>query len=46
MDHYNKDLDNKISLSSRISYLPVFIIIYKNSGKEKDKDDDDQDKRK
>ena len=40
MDHYNKDLDNKISLSSRSLILPVFLV-YDNAGKNKDKDNND-----
>ncbi|MER5174223.1 MAG: hypothetical protein ABJB76_12550 [Candidatus Nitrosocosmicus sp.] len=44
VDHYNKDLDNKISLSSRSLILPV-LLVYDNAGKNKDKgNNDDQDK--
>ena len=38
MDHYNKDLDNKIILSSRLPSLPIFIT-YNNSGKENEDGD-------
>ena len=43
MDNYNKDLDNKNSLSSRASILPI-LIVYENAGKNKDKDDDNDHK--
>ncbi|MER5175180.1 MAG: hypothetical protein ABJB76_01695 [Candidatus Nitrosocosmicus sp.] len=38
LDRYNKDLDNKNSLSSRASILPI-LIVYENAIKEKDADD-------
>ena len=37
IDHYNKDLENKISLSSRSLILPVLLVYY-NTGKNRDKD--------
>ena len=36
MDHYNKDIDNKIKTSSRFMVPSPIFIIYNNSGKEKD----------
>ena len=36
MDHYNKDIDNKIKISSRFMMPSPIFIIYNNSGKEKD----------
>ena len=36
MDAYNSDRKNKINSSSRLSPLPFFIIVNKNTGKEKD----------
>ena len=37
-DHY-KDSNDKTSFPSRFSSVPVFIIVYKNSGKEKEDED-------
>jgi hypothetical protein len=36
MDHYNKDIDNKIKTSSGFMMPSPIFIIYNNSGKEKD----------
>ena len=44
MDAYNSDRKNKINSSSRLSPLPFFIIVNKNTGKEKDGDGDELNK--
>ncbi len=36
IDHYNKDIDNKIKTSSRFMVPSPIFIIYNNTGKEKD----------
>jgi hypothetical protein len=44
MDAYNRDKNNKINSSSRLSPLPFFIIVNKNTGKEKEEDGDELNK--
>ena len=41
IDHYNKDIDNKIKTSSRFSVPSPIFIIYNNTGKEKEDDKED-----
>ncbi len=38
-----KNQKNKINLSSRVSLLPFFILVNKNSGKDEDGDKDEKD---